>query len=96
MWSQFHEREASALHEPAFLSPYADRMPSLSLFIPWLILYGSRPDLRRRQTLRIGLGPMPLGLTESLYWSSVYEHLAWKRRPGAKSVPAGAPVGRAR
>jgi hypothetical protein len=84
------------MHEPALLSPYADLMLSMSLFVPWLILYGSRPDVRRRQRLRISLGPIPLGLTESLYWSSVYEHLAWKRCPGAKSVPAGSPVGSAR
>jgi hypothetical protein len=84
------------MHEPTFLFPYADLMLSLSLFVPGLIPDGSRPDVRRRQTLRISLGPLPLGLAESLYWSSVHEHLAWKRRPGAESVPVGSPVGSAR
>jgi lycopene cyclase-like protein len=36
------------MHEPAFLSPYAYLVLSTSLLVAWLILYGSRPDLRRR------------------------------------------------
>lgn len=60
------------MHEPAFLSPYAYLVLSTSLLVAWLILYGSRPDLRR-QILWISLGTMPLGLTEPLfvpaYWN---------------------------
>jgi hypothetical protein len=60
------------MHEPAFLSPYAYLLLSTSHLVAWLILYGSRPDLRR-QILRISLGTMPLGLTEPLfvpaYWN---------------------------
>ena len=60
------------MHEPASLSTYAYLVLSASLFAVWLILYGVRSDLRR-QTLRISLGTMPLGLTEPFfvpaYWN---------------------------
>jgi hypothetical protein len=60
------------MHEPASVSTYAYLLLSASLFVVWLILYAVRPDLRR-QTLRISLGTMPLGLTEPLfvpvYWN---------------------------
>jgi energy-converting hydrogenase Eha subunit A len=60
------------MHEPALLSPYAYLVLSTSLLVAWLILYGSRPDLRR-QILWISLGTMPLGLTEPVfvpaYWN---------------------------
>jgi hypothetical protein len=60
------------MHEPSSLSTYAYLLLSGSLFVVWLILYRARPDLRR-QTLRISLGTMPLGLTEPLfvpaYWN---------------------------
>ena len=84
------------MHEPTFLSPYADLVLRLSFFVPGLILDGSRPDVRRRQTLRISLGRKPRGLIESLYWSSVHEHLAGQGAPGGERVPVGSPVGSAR
>lgn len=60
------------MHEPVFGSAYAYLLLSTSLFVVWLILYGMRPDLRRRM-LRVSLGTMPLGLTEPLfvptYWN---------------------------
>lgn len=60
------------MHEPAHLSAYAYLLLSTSLFVIWLVLWGSRPDLRR-QMLRVSLGTMPLGLTEPLfvpaYWN---------------------------
>jgi hypothetical protein len=60
------------MHEPAGIWTYAYLLLSVSLFGIWLILSALRPDLRR-QTLRISLGTMPLGLTEPLfvpaYWN---------------------------
>jgi hypothetical protein len=45
----------------------------------------------------VPLEELMFAFTFGLYWSSVYEHLAWKRtRPVARTSPAAAPVGRLR
>ena len=53
-----------------------------SFLVPWAVLFIFRPKLRSRMALA-SLLTAPFGLTEPLYWSSVYEHIAW-RQHGAK------------
>ena len=59
------------MHEPGSPWTYAYLLLSVGLFVVWVLLFGLRPDVRR-QTLRVSLATMPLGLTEPLFVPSYW------------------------
>jgi hypothetical protein len=70
---------------------------TLPAFPSYVAAVWNLPALSRVFVAGVPLEELMFAFTFGLYWSSVYEHLAWKRSPAvAKSLPAGSPVGSAR
>jgi hypothetical protein len=77
-----------------FLLLYLVVFASFNLAFPgYVAAVWNLPVLSRMFAAGVPLEELMFAFTFGLYWSSVYEHLAWKRSLAvAKSLPAGSPV----